>query len=45
VGARIKAVGEQFDDAVATKLARRKADAVNDQELDVGACRPVIAIR
>jgi hypothetical protein len=44
VGARVKAVGEQFDDAGAANLAWRKADVVNDQEIDVGAPRPVIAI-
>ena len=45
VGARIKAIGEQFDDAGAAELARRKADAVNDQELDGRTSRPVIAVR
>ena len=32
---RVEAVGEQFDDAGAAELARRKADAVNDQQFDL----------
>jgi len=41
----VKAVGEQFDDARPAELARRKADAVNDKQLDVRASRPFIAVR
>ncbi len=45
MGTRVEVVGEQFDDAGAAELARRQADVVNDQELDVRASRPVIAVR
>ena len=44
VGTWVKAVGEQFDDARPAELARRKTDAVNDQQLDVRVSRPFIAI-
>ena len=42
---RVKTVGEQFDDARPAELARRKADAVNDQQFDARTSRPFIAVR
>ena len=45
VGTRVEMVGEQVDDAGTAELARRQADVVNDQQLDVRAARPVIAVR
>ncbi|MNC87785.1 hypothetical protein D3C83_35420 [compost metagenome] len=40
----IQAVGEEFDDAVAAKLARRQADVMDDEEFDRAAGRPFVAV-
>ena len=45
MGTWVKAVCEQFYDTGPAELARRKADAVNDQQFDARASWPFIAVR
>jgi hypothetical protein len=44
VRVRVEPIGKQLDDGVATELARRQRDVVNDQQRDALAFRPGIAI-
>jgi hypothetical protein len=41
---RVEPIGKQLDNGVATELARRQRDVVNDQQRDALVFRPGIAI-